>query len=100
MSLQEQLNQAIKARDAYEIDPDTQIEAYESMLDDCNPEVNVCGYRYSPSHALKELDETAYRCGLNDYVDSLDIEDDEGWKDLNEVVEGIESQIEEQESGA
>ena len=45
---------------------------YDSMLDDCYPPVNVCGYEYDPSRALKELDPIAYECGFNDYCSSLE----------------------------
>lgn len=50
---------------------------YDAMLDDCYEPVEICGYEYMPSVALYRCDETAYRCGYNDYCDSLysDIED-------------------------
>ena len=53
-------------------------EEYENMLDECYGEIDVCGYSYSASYALRELDPTAYRCGMADYYDSLssDIEYD------------------------
>lgn len=36
--------------------------------------INVCGCDYYPSQLLKAVDETKYRCDLNDYADS--VEDD------------------------
>ena len=57
---------------------------YDDMLDDSYGEVDICGMKYQSSRALKELDPTAYRCGLNDYNDSelCDIEDQlEGLRD-------------------
>ena len=52
-------------------------DIYDEMLDDCYAPVEICGYEYAPSVALYRCDETAYRCGYNDYCDSLysDIED-------------------------
>jgi hypothetical protein len=47
-------------------------ERYDNMLDDCYPMVDVCGYTYDPSRALKELDPIAYRVGFSDYVSSLE----------------------------
>ena len=47
-------------------------DRYIQMLDDCHDEVDVCGYKYAPSDALKSLDPIAYRCGFNDYVSSLE----------------------------
>lgn len=43
---------------------------YDDMLDECYEIVSVCGYEYSPSVALFKLDEVAYKCGFNEYVDS------------------------------
>ena len=53
-------------------------DIYEEMLDECYGEIDVCGYSYSASYALRELDPVAYRCGMADYYDSLsgDIEND------------------------
>ena len=44
-------------------------QMYNEFLDDCYPTVNVCGYDFNPSRALKELDPTAYRCGFLDWCD-------------------------------
>jgi hypothetical protein len=57
------------------------LEFYDQMLDDCYPIVNVCGYEYDPSRALKELDPIAYRVGFNDYLSTL--EDDGLTVDFN-----------------
>ena len=45
--------------------------AYDEMIDDCTPMVKVGSLEYLPSRVLKEVDPIAYRCGLNDYLDSL-----------------------------
>jgi hypothetical protein len=42
------------------------------MLDECFPEVEICGYKWDPSTALKRIDEIAYNCGFSDYVSSLE----------------------------
>jgi hypothetical protein len=47
---------------------------YDEMLDDCYPAVTIAGMEYTTSYALRELDPIAYRCGLLDYADSLNIE--------------------------
>ena len=51
-------------------------DTYDEVLD-MGDDVIICGYSYSPSIALKRVDEIAYRCGLLDYADSLmyDIEE-------------------------
>lgn len=51
------------------------LKLYDEMLDE-HQEVDVCGFKYSPSYALKRLDETAYRCGFNDWLDSEELTTD------------------------
>jgi len=50
-------------------------EMYNEMLDDCEGPVTLCGMTYSASRVLSEVDPVAYRCGFNDYVDTLAEED-------------------------
>ena len=45
--------------------------SYDEMLDECYEDISICGYSYSPSTALYRVDEIAYNCGKNDYIDSL-----------------------------
>ena len=45
-------------------------EMYDDMIDEIYGEVNV-GITFNASRVLKELDPIAYRCGFNDYMDSL-----------------------------
>tara|TARA_A100001391_G_scaffold81064_2_gene52854 strand:- start:12625 stop:12852 length:228 start_codon:yes stop_codon:yes gene_type:complete len=46
-------------------------EWYDDMLDDCYPEVEVMGLKYSPSIAFYRLDPIAYQTGMNDYESTL-----------------------------
>ena len=46
-------------------------EMFDSMLDDCFADVDVCGMLWSPSVALKRIDPTAYHIGLADYESEL-----------------------------
>jgi len=43
-------------------------ERYDEMLDG-EGDVEVAGLRFSPSDILKNLDETAYNTGYNDWID-------------------------------
>ena len=63
--------------------------AYADMLDECYGDIDICGYSYSASIAFERVDEIAYRCGRNDYYDSLsrDISDDIGRMDDEETAE-------------
>lgn len=69
-------------------------DAYDEWLDECYGDVDICGYKYSASRALEEVDPVAYRCGFSDYLDSLDIEDSDEWKELEEQIGDLRSQIE------
>tara|TARA_R100001082_G_C4234642_1_gene104720 strand:- start:98 stop:325 length:228 start_codon:yes stop_codon:yes gene_type:complete len=46
-------------------------DSYNNMIDDCSPMVRIGNLEYMPSEVLKRVDPIAYRCGLNDYLDSL-----------------------------
>jgi hypothetical protein len=50
-------------------------QAYNEMLDDVYGTVNIAGYEYDTSKALKEIDPIAYRVGMNDYESQLEQED-------------------------
>ena len=62
-------------------------EMYDEILDDCEGEVMIAGVIFSPSYILKELDPTAYRCGVLDLMDSIDEEDDpESLKEMDSYL--------------
>ena len=79
--------------DNFELDPDDYTERYDDMLDECHGD--FMGY------ILKEMDPVAYRCGLLDYLDSLDQDeekmDNDECLELFNQLEEIESEIEELE---
>jgi hypothetical protein len=43
-------------------------EIYDDMLDDCYGMIDVCGYKYDASTALKRIDPIAYNVGFSDYI--------------------------------
>ena len=83
--------------DHFELDPDDYVEQYEEMLD----EVHGDFLGMNASYILKEMDPVAYRCGLLDYLDSLDQDeekmDNDECLELFNQLEEIESEIEELE---
>lgn len=89
----EQLNNKI---DNYEIDPEDHVEKYDDLLDE-DGAVMVGGCEFFPSRILSELDPIAYRCGLNDYVDGLDLSDDENYCELCDELADLEVELEEVE---
>jgi hypothetical protein len=49
----------------------TEDQVEEQFLDMLNEEdATICGYTFAAGDALKELDPTAFRCGMLDWVDS------------------------------
>lgn len=89
----EQLNNKIEN---FEIDPDNHEDDFDEALDEGGA-VMVGGCEFLPSRILRELDPIAYRCGLNDYVDSIDLSDDADYCDLCDELADLEAELEEVE---
>ena len=49
----------------------TALEMYEDILNDSYRRVEFGNLSYAPATVLREVDPTAFRCGFNDFVDSL-----------------------------
>jgi predicted nucleic acid-binding Zn-ribbon protein len=92
-ALQEKENE----QDNIELDPDGYKDGYDDFIDECYPEINI-GVTFSPSYVLKNLDPTAYRCGLNDYLDSMEVKDTQEYRDIQEEIDELETQITDLES--
>lgn len=83
-------------------------ERFDEMLDDCYSFEKVGGpfSNMSPSSVLKEVDPTAYRCGVNDYADGEDwveidgnyYESDDVEKAREQFVSDLESEVSDLES--
>lgn len=89
----EQLNNEIEN---FEINPNDHENDYDDALDEGGA-VMVGGCEFFPSRILRELDPIAYRCGLNDYVDNLDLSDDADYCDLCDELADLEARLEEVE---
>ncbi len=76
-------------------------ELYANMLDSSYGEVEIAGYSFSTSRALKELDPTAFRCGMVDYIDSLSLveiggdyyEQDAVEQERDSLIDDLESEL-------
>lgn len=77
----------------FEIDPEDYEEQYCEMLDENGP-VIIGSLTYPPSHVLAQVDPVAYRCGLNDYVNGLNVEDDPRYQELVEELEELKNELE------
>lgn len=86
-----------KDLECFEIDQSKHEESYKELIDEQGP-VIVAGMKFTASRILEELDPTAYRCGLCDYVDSLDVTDDDEYRGLESELAGLESELADLES--
>lgn len=84
--------------DRLELDPDDYESAYEEMLSDVYGDIAVCGTSYDAADLLKLVSPTAYRCGLLDYVDSLDKTETDAYKELEQEAQDLEYAIEDLQS--
>ena len=64
-------------------------EQYNDMLDE-NGMVDICGMQFVASRALKILDETAYLCGLGDFIDGMENDEFEEYRELESELEELE----------
>jgi predicted nucleic acid-binding Zn-ribbon protein len=79
--------------DSFEIDVDDYVEQYEAMINETNETVKIGSLEYDPAYTLKEVDPTAYRCGLLDYVDGIEKSDVQEYQDLEEELEELENEL-------
>ena len=76
---------------------------FADMLDECYSFDSVGGpfAHMSPSRVLRECDETSYRCGVNDYADSLSKDGEieyiaSDWynsKEVSDIRDEVESEM-------
>ena len=97
-ALRLQVSDLEKQQEQIELDPDNYEDQFDDMLDESIPEIEIGCLTYLPSQVLKAVDPTAYRCGLIDYIDSLDVEDSDEYKELQEEIDQLKSDIEDLES--
>ena len=95
--LQAQIADKEKQQSQIELDPDNYADQFDDMLDESGT-VEADEYSFYPSQILRGLDPVAYRCGLNDFVDSLDVEDSGEYRELQEEIDQLKSDIEDLES--
>ena len=88
-----------KQQDQIEFDPEDYEEQFDELLDESIPEIEIGNLTYSPSYVLKNVDPVAYRCSLNDFVDSLDVEkESDEYEALQNEIDQLQSDIEDLEN--
>lgn len=94
----EQIREELEAKrnelKSVELDPDDYTDEYDEMLREVYGEVNIAGISLDADQVLRKCDPTAYRCGLLDYIDGIDVTDTEGHKAIEEEIEELEDELE------
>lgn len=83
---------------SFDLDEYDYTEQYKDFIDEITEPVEIMGMSFTASRILEELDPIAFACGLSDYVDSLDITNNDTYQQLEELIEELESQIDDIES--
>jgi len=73
------------------LEDDDDYDAYDEWLDDIDGDVKIGTLTYSASYVLKNVDEIAYNCGYNDYIDFKT-------RELNDEISTLEDEIKELET--
>ena len=71
---------------------------YDDMLDDVYGDIEICGYSYSASVALKRIDPIAYDVGFSDYCGNIDLDDVQEYRELTEELEALREELDELQS--
>jgi len=79
-----------------EIDPDSCEEQYCEMLDE-QGDIEIGNINLTPADVRRKMDPVAYRTGLSDYVDVLDIDNDPSYNELKEELSDLEDDKERSE---
>jgi hypothetical protein len=77
----------------FEIDPEDYEDEYREVLNE-EGDVRIGDLAFEPARIVEELDPIAYRCGLNDFVDGLEVEDDPRYQELVEELEELKDELE------
>ena len=89
----EKIKETLTEIENFEIDSDEHEESFKEMLDDCEAKISILGVEYAPTYVLQCIDPIAYREGLLNYVDGLEVEDDPDYKELVESLEEMKDEL-------
>ena len=96
--LQTKINVIEYAINNYRIDTEDYAEEYEGYINNAYEGVKIGKVMYHPAYILRNLDNIAYSCGLQEYVDSIELIDDPGYQDLILVLDNLKDELETLES--
>jgi len=83
--------------DLFELNPEDYKEEFKEWLDECYGKIKIMGVSFWASDILEELDHTAFREGLLEFVDKINLKSVPGYAELEEEVENTRAGIEELE---
>jgi len=95
--LEDRLAELEEIRDELELNPDDYEEEYCEILRDISGKIKIGSLEYDADYVLRKVDPTAYRVGLLDYLDSIDIQETEEYKEITKEMERIQDEITELE---
>ena len=90
--VKEEIEELEKEIDRFELDPDNYGELYDEALNEGGP-VRIGSLEYDPARVLREVDPIAYRCGLLDFVDSMELEDSDEYREMVERLEELQDEL-------
>ena len=90
--IEKELGEARAELENFEIDKDDYEEDYRDMLNEQGP-VKVGYLAFEIARIVEKLVPTAYRIGLSDYVDGLDVKDDGDYQAIEERIEELENDL-------
>jgi hypothetical protein len=100
MTAKQKLLESIKEKETeinnFEIDPENFESQYDDMLDEIST-IKIGSLTYSASYVLKNIDPTAYRCGLLDYIDGIDKDEIPAFQELIDELQELIDKLEELE---
>lgn len=88
---QDLLNEAQEAVENFEYNPSD--DEYDAWLDELHGDVTLGYSTWSASEVIKTMSPTDYRVGRTDFIDSVDIEDLDAYKELVQERDNLQAEV-------
>lgn len=89
---QDELKELETDRDSIELEESDYETSYQDLINESG-DVEIMGMSYNASHVLEEVDPIAYRCGLSDYVNGINIEKTNKYINMQKEIDDLEYDI-------
>jgi hypothetical protein len=95
LTIYEELSEFLDGETDHDTFTDDEIEVeFEQYLDELHGDIDICGFDYSASYTLKQVDPTAFRTDMNDWSDQEFTEISTGIYVRREDFNSAESEME------